>query len=111
MSDDHYRREFLCEFVEPTTRERTALRLWCEYYARTEAFDRTMCARHAQDGTAIPMWAEERWASSHNAQVVLRDIEMRLISAGVTHEESTAAKRHACALSYEDQCRIAKEGE
>lgn len=77
MSDDTFRREYLCEPLRDDPEYETALLAWCEYYARRETYDLVVCTGRV-GSTAIPIGSGEAALVNRNAADVMKEMRARV---------------------------------
>ena len=91
---DH-EKEFIAEFMwEPLSvndAQRELDRLAAEYHVHTEAFDQRVCTGRTENGTAVPLGADERGTISRHARELRIQLNRTAEELGFTRREANAS--------------------
>jgi len=106
MNDEAFRREYLCEPTPDDPEYRAALLAWCEYYARCEAYDRTVCSGRA-GATAIPIGSNEAGLVNRNARATMNEMRTR-VPGFDSHERAGAVAGRMSLAGWQECLRSAR---
>jgi len=98
-SAELFKREYLCEWLEPSLEYQEAYKLWLWYNYQCELYDSKICTGKSKYESYTPATPYERQASYTNAKNVLFYIEnerkyLREQGIFITEEDWQSAKRH-----------------
>lgn len=110
---DEFRREYLCEWLEPSEEYLFAYKLLIKYHFECERYDQTVCSMRDKRGVARPA---NRWeASEINRHTMIKHRELLSMCYGIDDKTFKQAKQDVLRLSLkgfeQEYDRLFREGE